>query len=465
MTKFDTAFLASAGAVAALGSGATAFEPLDDDALLRAQDALSVHRRHLDVYFAWVAGEIARRSRRDTGYAGLAQRRGFASAEALIQSMSQATRAEAGKFVQLGSSMAQAASALRSAEAGIPVELPWQAPIAAGLSTGRLSADAAESIRRGLGDPDAAVTAAVLADAAGRLVDSAGELTVDQLYHHARQTRDELDADGIATREKQRYEHRYLKRWIRQDGMYQASMLLDPESGRQLFSALDAILAPRRGGPRFVDPREQERADALLADPRTDEQLALDSLVAMVRIATEADDQKLFGAARPAVRVVVTETTLATGKGHGYLEGEPDPVSLATIERYHCDAGVVGVKFDDDGQCVNVGRDQRLFTARQRIGMAVRDDGCRFPGCDRPPSWCEAHHIDQWHRDRGRTDLADGILLCRFHHMLIHNDGWRIVRESGRYWLRPPRAEDPHQRPREMPSRSGVVRELAGARS
>ncbi|MFC0682339.1 HNH endonuclease signature motif containing protein, partial [Lysobacter korlensis] len=86
--------------------------------------------------------------------------------------------------------------------------------------------------------------------------------------------------------------------------------------------------------------------------------------------------------------------------------------------------------------------------------------GCRFPGCDRPPSWCEAHHLDEWARDGGRTDVADGILLCRHHHMLIHNNAWRIKRDRANYFLIAPRERDPHQTPILMPSKSSALADL-----
>src|SRR3990170_997063 len=203
-------------------------------------------------------------------------------------------------------------------------------------------------------------------------------------------------------------------------------------------AAFENILIPRRGGPRFVEKAEKARAETLLNDPRTTEQIAADAFADIVRVAVDADPGTLFGSRRPAVRVVVTEHNLTTRTGYGQIEGHPDPVSAATVERLVCDTGLIAVKFDDNGQCINVGRNQRLFTERQRIGLAVRDGGCRFPGCDRPPAWCEAHHIDLWHRDTGKTDLADGILLCRRHHMLLHNNHWDIIRIGGGYWLRPP---------------------------
>jgi hypothetical protein len=107
-----------------------------------------------------------------------------------------------------------------------------------------------------------------------------------------------------------------------------------------------------------------------------------------------------------------------------------------------------------------VGREQRLFTARQRIALAARDGGCRWPGCDRPPSWTEAHHIRHWKRDHGPTDIVNGILLCRHHHLLLHDNGWEITRTGSDYWLVPPADIDPHRVPREMPSKSAALHDL-----
>jgi hypothetical protein len=109
---------------------------------------------------------------------------------------------------------------------------------------------------------------------------------------------------------------------------------------------------------------------------------------------------------------------------------------------------------------MNVGREQRLFTSRQRIGLAARDGGCMWIGCDRPPSWTEAHHIDFWERDHGETDAERGILLCKHHHLLAHDHGWEIRRTRGMFWLIPPPSIDPDQRPRELRSKSAAFREL-----
>jgi hypothetical protein len=79
------------------------------------------------------------------------------------------------------------------------------------------------------------------------------------------------------------------------------------------------------------------------------------------------------------------------------------------------------------GKVVDVGRRQRRFTRRQWRALVVRDGGCAFPGCDRKPKWCDAHHLKPW-EDHGPTDLDNGCLLCRRHHTMVHHGGWQLER-------------------------------------
>jgi hypothetical protein len=245
------------------------------------------------------------------------------------------------------------------------------------------------------------------------------ETDADRLFRLARSIRDELDAAGIADRERARKDARFLRITPLADGMHRLSGLLDPESAATIRGFFDQPTSPRRGGLRFVADAEQERAQSIIDDPRTTEQIMHDGFVDAIRIANETAPETMLGAKRLSVRILVTQNTVNTRTGHGRIEGLPDPISIASVERHLCDTGILPVAFDDDGQCVNVGREQRLFTRRQREGLATRDGGCLWPACDRPPSWTEAHHINQWHRDTGHTNLADGVLLCRHHHMLL----------------------------------------------
>ncbi|MEB0292646.1 HNH endonuclease signature motif containing protein, partial [Cryobacterium sp. 10C2] len=123
----------------------------------------------------------------------------------------------------------------------------------------------------------------------------------------------------------------------------------------------------------------------------------------------------------------------------GVIEGTAVTVSAETLERNRCDSGLLDVTFDDHGHGVDLGREQRTFSPAQRAALSLRDGGCMWPGCDRPPSWTETHHIQHWKDDTGQTNLDQGILLCRADHLRLHNEHWHITRDdTGQYWLTPP---------------------------
>jgi len=392
---------------------------LTDAGLLDEQREIAARRRALDVRAALVAGEIERRSARALGYDGLAARAGFLSSAALIQSITGGSRSEAARLVSVGSAM--------------------DTPVGEAVLSGAISVDSAAAIGRGLGSTGAEALP---------LLAAAPTLTPEELFRRARDLRDELDASAVARREKAQRDLRYFRYSTREDGTVGGSFRFDAVDGALLVSALEALTSPRRGGPRFADSEQAARDAALLADERSTDQITADGLIAMVRLAVDADPGTVFGQRRPAVRLVVTA-------GRAVIEDSGEPVSTATVERFVCDAGVIGVKFDHDGQVLNVGRAQRLFTERQRVGLAVRDGGCRFPGCDRPPSWCEAHHLNQWAHG-GNTDLADGILLCRRHHLLVHNNHWQIGRKGADYTITPPGGI-----PQPMPTKSRALEKRA----
>ena len=81
--------------------------------------------------------------------------------------------------------------------------------------------------------------------------------------------------------------------------------------------------------------------------------------------------------------------------------------------------------------------------------MILRDRGCAFPGCNRPPRWCQVHHVTPW-SDGGDTNPDNGVLLCSFRHHLIHQaDGWQIrIGADGLPEFIPPVHIDPDQTPR-----------------
>ena len=397
---------------------------LGDDALIANHSRLAEARVRIDAAMAASSAELARRSSPDLGHTGLAQRLGARTPERLVQNLSGLSKGEAAQLVRVG-------------------ELRDRSPWARSVSVG-----AADAIQRGLGAPTIEIPASALAEAAGLLAAEAPSLTLEQLTARAHEARDTLDEGGVVDRERQLRDSRYLRFTKRPDGSLYFSGVCDPESGALVTDAFDAVTSPRRSGPTFAEPEDAP-------DDRTTEQRLLDAFVEIVQLAAGADPGALFGDRRPAVRILVSANDVARGAGAAQLEGSSASVSIDTVERHICATGSVTVVFDSHGQPVNVGRSQRLFTSAQRLALSARDGGCRFAGCDRPPSWSEAHHIVPWSRG-GPTDIANGILLCRHHHLLVHNAGWGITRQGSDYFLVAPDGGDRIP----MPSRSRAWKQL-----
>jgi hypothetical protein len=96
------------------------------------------------------------------------------------------------------------------------------------------------------------------------------------------------------------------------------------------------------------------------------------------------------------------------------------PVAMSQLARLLCDAEVSRVVISAPSQPLDVGRSHRVYTAAQRRAVIVRDRACAWNGCDVPAAFCEVHHIRWWDRDRGLTDLENGVLLCSHHHHTVH---------------------------------------------
>jgi hypothetical protein len=90
-----------------------------------------------------------------------------------------------------------------------------------------------------------------------------------------------------------------------------------------------------------------------------------------------------------------------------------------------CDCDVTRVLWSKDGEILDYGRKTKLISDGLRRAVITRDHHCRFPGCDRPASWTDVHHVRHWKRG-GRTSIKNSALLCSFHHHLIHRPGWEL---------------------------------------
>jgi hypothetical protein len=420
-------------------------ERVSDSELIELIAHSAQHVRCARAHSAALAGELARRSAPELGHDGLAQKLGHRTPQKLIQATTGATSREAAQSVRIGE---------------LSHSHPWLESVSMGVADGSVSTDAADAIRAGLGTPGEGVPAQALADAATQLSAEAGSVDADRLFVLARELRDGLDAAGIVDRERAAHAAREFRLQRLRDGSVRIVWTLDPIEGSVVSEVYDRATSPRRGGPRFV--REEEQAQRIADDSRTTEQLASDVFFGLVTAGAEVNPAELLGRGAPAVRVTITEHDLLSRTGHGRLQGTQIPVSIETVERLVCTQGTIPVVFDTHGQPLDVGREQRLFTPRQRSALAERDGGCRWPDCERPPSWSEAHHIQHWARDHGRTDVADGILLCKHHHLLLHDHHWDIERRGpthADYWLVPPPGH-PNPASRRLQSKSVALTEL-----
>ncbi|WP_344757219.1 HNH endonuclease signature motif containing protein, partial [Leifsonella bigeumensis] len=331
------------------------------------------------------------------------------------------------------------------------------------ITRGTLSIDSADALRRGLGKPGGDMTAEKLRALATELLSRYSDLPADALFQRARAERDLNDLDGIAARQQELYLQGGFRLFRKANGMYGYAGQADPESAAVLLGALDPLTSPRRGGPRFTRPEDVARAQAVIDDPRTTDRITLDGLVALVKSGSQSagptGEETVPNGDHTLVKVVVAVDRTGQPSSFAEIESTGTVIPLGTAEAALCDATWQEVTIDTCDNPLDVGRRQRLFSRRQRGALAVRDGGCLWPECTQPPAFTEAHHIEQWKRDRGRTDVGNGILLCRFHHLLLHNNRWEIHRDAdGRYWLTPPTAVDPQQTAIRLESRSTLSR-------
>ena len=154
------------------------------------------------------------------------------------------------------------------------------------------------------------------------------------------------------------------------------------------------------------------------------------------------------GGERPHVTVTLDWDLLQDAAGNATFDNGY-PMNPGDLRRVLCDAKVLPAVLNGKSQVLDVGRAQRWFPTGVRKALNLRDKGCSFPGCDRPPGWCEAHHVRWFKRDLGDTSYANGVLLCSFHHAEIHKVEWKIsIHPDGTPEFVPPRWMDHTQAPR-----------------
>ena len=122
-------------------------------------------------------------------------------------------------------------------------------------------------------------------------------------------------------------------------------------------------------------------------------------------------------------------------------------ISTREVLQLAREAEVIPAVLNAAGAVLSLGRVRRIASRSQTLALIARDVGCSFPTCDRPPQWCERHHIREW-VDGGQTDLDNLTLLCRYHHHNFAARGWTCqLNPDGLPEWTPPRHVDPTRTP------------------
>jgi hypothetical protein len=245
-----------------------------------------------------------------------------------------------------------------------------------------------------------------------RLVAMARRLGVDDYRKALRHWKAHADPDGTEDPNVGLRRELHLSESL--DGDFFGTMRFDPELGGTVKAALDEL-------HRHGDNGTAEEAPAPVAQRRAE---ALAELCRRGGAVTA--DGEPHRRTRPQLVVTIDHDNLIDQLGLGELAGG-GTISTTAVRRLACDADIITAVFGTDSELLDLGRRARLVSPAQRLALVMRDRGCVFPNCDRPPDWCDAHHIDHW-LDQGPTDLDNLCLLCSKHHHLVHEDDWALQR-------------------------------------
>jgi hypothetical protein len=206
---------------------------------------------------------------------------------------------------------------------------------------------------------------------------------------------------------------------------------------------------PRGAAPLAIHP-PGDRLTALEAeiakDPRSTEQRQHDVLTGLITAGIRSTGNEPGGLRSTAtITAVIGLDDLKQGTGVGWVEGIKEPVSATALQKLVEASGYATLVEGDNGEILYLTRHKRLFTAQQIKALLVRDGGCAWPGCGAKAGGCDAHHIIPW-SEGGLTDVDNGILLCPYHHGMLHDSAFTLKMIRGKPHLLAPPWIDPDQR-------------------
>jgi hypothetical protein len=209
-----------------------------------------------------------------------------------------------------------------------------------------------------------------------------------------------LDPDGAAPEETEpATPSRELSLRRKRTGVWELNGRFDDETGTRASALLDS-LAQRRTtaeGPDLRSP--QERYGDAFSD-------AID-------LALNSPDLPLQAGERAHIMVTVSLEDLKSGVGRAIL-GDLGTMSAAEARIHACDCKLIPAVLGTKSEPLDLGHQRRLISTPLRHALYLRDRGCAFPGCHRPPRHCQGHHVRHW-ADGGPTELGNLVLMCAHH--------------------------------------------------
>ena len=306
-------------------------------------------------------------------------------------------RRHAALAASLGSKWTQTADALRVGNVNV--------------AQARVIAEALDALPEDLGDD-------LVVKAEAYLVEQAAVFGPRELRHLGRgvlehlapEVADEAEYQRLLAEETRAQAATRLSFTPRGDGSTDLHARVPDHVANRLRTYLDAYTSPRRTPLGEVDqlPVARRRGEAF------------------VEFLENLPDTGLptHGGTTTSVMVTLELDTLLNGLGVA-TTSTGDRITAEQARRLACQARIIPVVLGRKGEVLDLGRSARLFSPAQRKAMAFRDRECTTDGCSISAAWCEAHHWRQPWVSGGKTNVADGKLLCSFHHHRAHDPGWR----------------------------------------
>jgi Domain of unknown function (DUF222) len=262
---------------------------------------------------------------------------------------------------------------------------------------GDITIDAATAVVAAMAQLPAAVPAALTGDVEQLLVETARDEGTRAVVHRAADITHRFAPEALEADEQAGRDSRYLTLTQRHDGTVAVRGLLDKEGGALAIAVLSPLAAPAPATEGTPDPHDTGKryADAL------------------VRICQQATTTlPAVRGERPNMLVLTHLHDLQNkiGAAPGYLD-TGIPIAIPSVRKLACDANIIPILMGSNSQPLDIGRTTRTIPNGIRRALAARDRGCAFPGCDRPPSWCDAHHILFW-ADGGKKPASATSAYC-----------------------------------------------------